>query len=146
LGFRVFPDGLVAAVVAEGLEVAAPGVGVGDGRGGGHADLSGAVVGAVAWGVVLVLGCPSLGLRLGTHSIVLFCSIELDNSTLTMEPHDILLILLVVNHLRPLNNLTIRNVRIRLRREDMAHSLPRDEITAAVAVDSDETRKEKKNL
>jgi hypothetical protein len=57
-----------------------------------------------------------------------------------MEPHDILLVFLVVNHLRPFNNLTIRDVRIRLRREDMADSLPGDEVTAAVAVDADETR------
>jgi len=39
---------LVAAVVAERLEVAAPGVGAGDGGAGGDADLGGAVVGAVA--------------------------------------------------------------------------------------------------
>lgn len=50
LGFGVFPDGLVAAVIAEGLEVAAPGVGAGDGGGGGDADLGGAVVGGVACG------------------------------------------------------------------------------------------------
>ena len=59
---------------------------------------------------------------------------------LTVEPHNILLVLLVVNHLRPLDNLTIRDVRIRLWREDMAHSFPRDKVAAAVAVDADETK------
>jgi hypothetical protein len=67
-------------------------------------------------------------------------SIGLGDSRLTMEPHDILLILLVVNHLRPFNDLTIRDIRPSLRREDMAHSFPRDEVAAAVAVDADEAR------
>ena len=47
-GFGVFPDSLVAAVVAEGLEVAAPGVGAGDGIAGGNTNLGGAIVGGVA--------------------------------------------------------------------------------------------------
>jgi hypothetical protein len=93
---------------------------------------------------VLVVGCLSLGLSLENSSIG-FCSLELDDSTLTMEPHNVLLVLLVVNHLRSFHNLTIRDVRIRLRRQDVAHSLPRDKIAAAVTVDADETRKEKEN-
>ena len=47
LRLGVFPDGLVAAVVAEGLEVAAPGVGAGDGIAGGNTNLGGAIVGGV---------------------------------------------------------------------------------------------------
>jgi hypothetical protein len=62
------------------------------------------------------------------------------DSALTMEPHDILLVLLIVNHLGPLDNLTTRDVGPRLRREDMAHSFPRDKVAAAIAVDADETR------
>lgn len=62
------------------------------------------------------------------------------DSALTMEPHDILIILLVVDNLGSLDNLSVGDIRPRLRREDMAHSLPRDKITATVAVDTDETR------
>lgn len=62
-----------------------------------------------------------------------------------MEPHDILIILLVVDNFRPLDNLTVGDIRPRLRREDVANPLPRDKVTATVAVDTDETGESKQS-
>jgi hypothetical protein len=56
-----------------------------------------------------------------------------------MEPHDILLVLLIVNHLRPLDDVGIRDIGVCLRRKDVAYTLPRDEVATTVAVDADET-------
>lgn len=99
--------------------------------------MGGAVVGGVAWeGVSGLLRWGSLVDERRYWSFLSLSPCRV--LVLTVEPHDILLILLVVNHLWPLDNLAVRDVGPRLRREDMAHSLPRDKVAAAVAVDADE--------